>query len=157
MRSEYDFAMDSRKARYFQDTINGRHRMSILENVVDIPLPTSVIVDYLHVPLLGHAKALCLALYRNHMKPKQRTQLDEKIYSQRFPHIFNRKIKVLDQPYLKVTEMRNIFFFCILPMIYKLLPLDTVAHIGIFVAGIRLSKIKLIEDYAKVYELNIAY
>ena len=101
IRSELDFKNDSKQAQYSKDSVNGRHGVTVLENVVDIPLPRSIIADYLHVTLLGHAKTICLYLYKHYMNPKARNQLDKKISVQRFPHFFNRKIRSFHEPYLK--------------------------------------------------------
>ena len=98
LRSEVDFANDSRNAQYLKTTLNGRHGISILERIIDIPLPRAIIADYLHITLLGHAKTICLYLYKNHMKPKERNQFNEKIYVQRFPH-FNRKIRSFEESF----------------------------------------------------------
>ncbi|CAF1508337.1 unnamed protein product [Adineta ricciae] len=143
LRTERSFANDSRKAQNCPGDINGRHGISILESVADIPLPTSIIVDYLHVTLLGHATTICFHLYKNHMSRTQHDQLDGKMRCQRFSHTFNRKIKMIDQPYIKATEIRNLLFYCILPMIRESLHFDTVAHFGLFIAGIRVSIIIL--------------
>jgi hypothetical protein len=101
LRSEYDFATDSRNAQYLKKTTNGRHGISILENIVDIALPRSIIADYLHITLLGHAKTTCLYLYQKYMKPKERILFDKKILAQKFPHFFNRKIRSFNESYLK--------------------------------------------------------
>ncbi|CAF1285776.1 unnamed protein product [Rotaria sordida] len=72
------------------------------------------------------------------MKRKQRILLDKKISVQRFPHFFNRTIRTLKETHLKATEIRNFLFFFILPMVRNLIHYDTVAHLGLFVTGIRL-------------------
>jgi hypothetical protein len=158
LRSESDFSTDSRNAENLKTTTNGRHGISILEKIVDIPLPRAIIADYLHMTLLGHAKTICLYLYKYYMKPKTRIQFNEKIYVQRFPHFFNRKIRTFEESYLKLvfimtrgvqlsllfyraTEIRNLFLFCLLPMIRNIIDYDVVAHLGLFVIGIRVSKI----------------
>ncbi|CAF1354997.1 unnamed protein product [Adineta steineri] len=138
LRTEINFATDSRNAQYSKQTTNGRHGVSILESIMDIPLPYSIIADYLHVTLLGHAKTICLYLYKNYMKPKARIELDGKISVQRFPHFFNRKIRPFNKSYLKATEIRNVFLFCILPMARNILGVEVMAHLGLFVIGIRL-------------------
>jgi hypothetical protein len=101
LRSERDFAIDSRNAQYFQKATNGRHGISILEKIVDIPLPRCIITDYLHVTLLGHSKTICLYLYKNYLRPKERIQFDKKISLQRFPHFYNRKIRAFHETHLK--------------------------------------------------------
>lgn len=39
--------------------------------------------------------------------------------------------------------MRNLFLYCILPMVRNLLGPDRVAHLGLFVIGIRVNKTKI--------------
>jgi hypothetical protein len=97
LRNEYDFALDSRKAHYLQVDTNGRHGISILDKILDIPLPKSIIADYLHITLLRHAKTIMIYLYKEHMRPKNRVQLDKKISVQRFPHFFNRTIRTFNE------------------------------------------------------------
>ncbi|CAF1493884.1 unnamed protein product [Adineta ricciae] len=138
LRSAADFEADSRRAESLGKSVNGRHGTSILKKVVDIPLPDSIVADYLHTTLLGHAKAVCVYLYKQYMRPQERIHFNKKIRAQRFPHFFNRKIRTFEEPYLKATEIRNMFLFCILPMIREILHVDLVAHLALFVLGIRL-------------------
>ncbi|CAF4891514.1 unnamed protein product, partial [Rotaria sp. Silwood1] len=133
-----DFAFDSRRAHYLRTNVNGRLGLSILDKVLDIPLPNAIVADYLHATLLRHAKTICLYNYNEVMKPQERIMLDKRMSVQRFPHFFNRTIRPLNETHLKATEMRNIFLFCILPMTRNLLNCDRVAHLGLFVTGIRL-------------------
>ena len=101
LRNEYDFALDSRKAHYLQTTTNGRHGVSILDKILDIPLPRAIIADYLHVTLLCHGKTIGVYLYGKHMRPKDRIQFDKKISIQRFPHFFSRTIRAFSEAHLK--------------------------------------------------------
>ncbi|CAF1435540.1 unnamed protein product [Adineta steineri] len=75
------------------------------------------------------------------MQPKAPIELYGKTSVQRFPHFFNRKIRPFNKSYLKVTEIRNVFLFCILPMARNILGFEVMAHLGLFVIGIRVSKI----------------
>lgn len=100
-RCQDSFANDSKNAQHLKAKVNGRHGLSILENVVDIPLPRSIIADYLHVTLLGHAKTIFFHLYKKYLKPAERNQFDKKVYKQRFPHFFNRKIRTFSETHLK--------------------------------------------------------
>jgi hypothetical protein len=101
VRDSVNFLSDSKRAQYEKSNINGRLGISVLDKVVDIPLPKSIIADYLHVTLLRHGKTICQYLYKKIMKPHQRTALDKKMTKQRFPNFFNRKIRSLSDPYLK--------------------------------------------------------
>ena len=44
--------------------------------------------------------------------------------------------------FFRATEIRNMLLYCILPMTRNLLDCDIMAHLGLFVAGIRVSQIK---------------
>ena len=101
LRNECDFRLDSRKAAFYQRNVNGRYGISILDQILDIPLPTGIIVDYLHVTLLRQSKMICLYLYKNYMRPNERLQFDKKISAQRLPHFFNRKIRAFNETHLK--------------------------------------------------------
>jgi hypothetical protein len=159
VRDELNFSLDSRKAEYLQTKIHGRLGVSIFEKILDIPLPKSVIADYLHVTLLCHAKSVCLYLYKKVMKPNQRMQLDQLMSVQQFPHYFSRKLRLLSEGYIKsifiiieniclsivyfrATEIRNFFLYCVLPMVRFSLECNRVAHLALFVVGIRVSTIK---------------
>ncbi len=158
-RNENDFLLDGIQAEELKTNVNGRHGRSILDKVIDIPLPRSIIVDYLHVTLLCHAKTIFRYLFKVYMVPKDRQSLDEKISLQRFPHFFNRKIRPFNSSHLKwvfifieniylllsfyrATEMRNMLLFCVLPMIRNFINVDVLGHLALFVTGIRVSKIK---------------
>ncbi|CAF4403905.1 unnamed protein product, partial [Rotaria magnacalcarata] len=132
-----NFSSDSVKAQRLQTNIRGRLGISILDQILDIPLPKGIIADYLHVTLLRHAKTVCLYIYKKFMKPKDRFILNEKMAAQRFPHFFQRTIRKLDEKGHKASEMRNLFLYCLLPMVRNLLKSDQAAHLGLFVTGIR--------------------
>ncbi|CAF3985987.1 unnamed protein product [Rotaria magnacalcarata] len=147
-----NFSSDSVKAQRLQTNIRGRLGISILDQILDIPLPKGIIADYLHVTLLRHAKTVCLYIYKKFMKPKDRFILNEKMAAQRFPHFFQRTIRKLDEKGHKASEMRNLFLYCLLPMVRNLLKSDQAAHLGLFVTGIRidfaLKSIKVGDDIA---------
>lgn len=106
MRKPDQFLADSITAENRKENINGRLGLSMLNSIVDIPLPKSVIADYLHVTLLRHAKAVFHYLYFKKMKRKQRLELDRQMINQRFPHFFNRTIKPLKEPFQKYAILR---------------------------------------------------
>ena len=43
--------------------------------------------------------------------------------------------------------MRNILFFCFLPMIRNVLPFDLVAHLGLYITAIRVSMMQCLANY----------
>ncbi|CAF4641200.1 unnamed protein product, partial [Rotaria magnacalcarata] len=75
-----------------QINVYGHLGLSVLSSVLDIPLPDAIIIDYLHVTLLGHTKALILNIFHS-FAPNERLEVDNWFKMQIFPHYFNRKIK----------------------------------------------------------------
>ena len=159
VRETIDFTVDSRRAQSLQANVNGRLGISMLDNILDLPLPKSIMADYLHTTLLGHGKTVCRYIYNKVMTPRERILLDKKIFIQNFLHFFNRAIRTINSTHLKLvyitiktmflfialhraTEIRNILLYCILPMVRNLLDCNRIAHLGLFVAGIRVSQIK---------------
>ncbi|CAM4791381.1 unnamed protein product [Rotaria magnacalcarata] len=138
IRDSFNFASDSREAARLQTKVNGRLGISLFEKILDIPLPKSVIADYLHVTLLCHSKAICLYLYNNVMKLAERKQLDQRMLRQQFPHFFNRKVRLFSEGYHKATETRNFLLYCALPMLQTSLGSERLAHFALFAVGIRL-------------------
>ncbi|CAF0969981.1 unnamed protein product [Rotaria sordida] len=136
-----------RSSAYFQESllahnnkknVFGHLGVTVLQPILDIALPNSIMVDYLHISLLGHAKALILDLYRC-IKPSERTELDTKLYEQRFPHYFNRKMRKIENfAYVKANEIKNILFYGLLPNFQLYLPIDKLAHVALYVCFIRL-------------------
>ncbi|CAF4164439.1 unnamed protein product [Rotaria magnacalcarata] len=112
--------------------------VTVLEPIMDMSLPDSIIADYLHICLLGHAKAIIRNLYES-MKPFERIELDEKLNEQPFPHYFNRKMrKVANFAYVKGNEIKNILFYGLLPLFQLYLPMEKLSHIALYVCFIRL-------------------
>lgn len=158
VREASDFTVDSRRAQTLQANINGRLGISMLDKILDLPLPKSIIADYLHTTLLGHGKTVCRYIYDNVMTRSERILLDKKMFIQKFPHFFNRTIRTINSSHLKLvyvtiktmflfivlhraTEIRNILLYCILPMARSLLDCNRIAHLALFVTGIRVSQI----------------
>lgn len=157
-RETVDFTSDSRRAEYLQRKINGRLGVSIFNEIVDIPLPRSIVTDYLHTTLLGHGKTVCRYIYNKVMSPRERIMLDKRMSIQKFPHWFQRTIRTINSTHLKLVfitikiiflfvvllraaEIRNILLYCILPMVRNPLGCNRAAHFGLFITGIRVSKI----------------
>ncbi|CAF3625540.1 unnamed protein product [Rotaria socialis] len=138
MRDSSNFAYDSKRAQYFRTNVHGRRGLSILNKILDISLPEAAIADFMHVSLLRHAKKICLYNYNKVMKPKQRSLLDKQMSIQKFPHFFHRAIRPLNETHIKASEIRNLLLYCFLPMVRNLLECERIAHIGLFVIGIRL-------------------
>lgn len=78
------------KAEQSKKNIYGHFGRSIIANLLDVPLPKGILVDYLHVTLLGHAKTIIIYIYER-MRPAQREQMNVYLKQQKFP----RKIFIL--------------------------------------------------------------
>ncbi|CAF1294231.1 unnamed protein product [Didymodactylos carnosus] len=138
MRGTKQYSEESVKAEQKQTNIYGHLGKSILENLLDVPLPQAIIIDYLHVTLLGLAKTIILSIYHQ-LIPIQRTQLDEQLKQQQFPHFFNRKMRAVSNfAYVKATELRNMLFYGILPNLEPFLSNQQLSHLSLFICAIRL-------------------
>ena len=115
LRSRQRYRKESNEAQRTTSRVNGHLGRSILQDLVDIPLPDSIVIDYLHVTLLGHVKTITLDIY-NHLTPSQRTVFNDRLVEQQFPHFFKRKIRPFTEfSYLKAVEFRNLLFYGVLP------------------------------------------
>lgn len=113
--------------------------MSILHNILDVPLPYAVLIDYQHATLLRHTKTVLSYIYNKHLKPPHRKQLDNKLKNQPFPHFFHRQMKSFqDFSYIKAVELRNLLFYGFLPLSFDFVNIDQLAHLTLFICSIRL-------------------
>ena len=127
------FLAESKKLNVF-----GHLGQSIIQPILDVPLPNAIIADYLHVILLGHAKALMVNLYRS-LTPSERSQLDFRFKKQKFPHFFHRKLKPIGNfAFVKATEIRNILLYALLPHFKSYLSIDKLSHLALYVCFVRL-------------------
>jgi hypothetical protein len=138
LRGRQMYLQESNEAHRTQSRVNGHLGKSIIQDLVDVPLPDSIVIDYLHVTLLGHVKTISVAIYRQ-LTPLQRSILDGQLKKQQFPHFFNRKIRPFTElANVKSTELRNLLFYGLLPNLQTLLPLEKLAHLALYVCAIRL-------------------
>ena len=138
LRDSKSFAEQSAEACRTGTNINGHLGISIFTDLIDNPLPEGIMIDYLHVTLLRHAKSVFSVLYRR-LKPSERKILDEKFRNQSMPHYYHRKLRPLsDLAYAKGTELRNNLFYAILPLLIDHLPMELLAHLALYVCAIRL-------------------
>lgn len=92
LRQAVAYEFESHEAANNSSNVFGHLGRSILHDILDVPLPNSIIIDYLHVTLLRHMRAIMQQTYMK-LRPEQRTQLDTRLRSQSFPHFFNRKVR----------------------------------------------------------------
>ena len=87
LRSKQKYLNESTEAHRTKSRVNGHLGRSVIQDLVDLPLPDSIVIDYMHVTLLGHFKAISIDLY-NRLTPLQRTIFNEQLKRQRFLHFF---------------------------------------------------------------------
>ena len=138
LRNSTSYLQESIVANDNMANISGHLGVSVLQSILDIALPDSIIIDYLHVTLLGHAKGLILNLYR-YITPGQRKKLDVKLNEQQFPHYFNRKMRKIEHfANVKASEIKNMLFYGLLPNFQLYLPIENLSHVALYVCFIRL-------------------
>ena len=95
-------------------------------------------IDYLHVTLLRQTKTIIQNLY-HHLWPVRREELDVRLKKQRFPRYFNRRMRAFrDLSYIKGIELKNTLFYGLIPLFISYLSIDRIAHLCLYVSGIRL-------------------
>ncbi|CAF3702210.1 unnamed protein product [Rotaria socialis] len=138
MRNKSAYEDESNLAEEKNINVYGHLGVSVLSPILDIPLPDAVIIDYLHVTLLGHGKALISNLYYT-LKPIHRLEVDNRLKRQNFPHYFNRKMRPISNfGFVKATEIKNILFYGLLPIFQLYLPIEKLSHLALFVCFTRL-------------------
>ncbi|CAF3395077.1 unnamed protein product [Rotaria socialis] len=110
----------------------------ILDSILDVPLPTSIICDYGHVSLLRHFKDVIRSIGRA-LSPSLRKTIDSKLRRQVFPLYFKRKMRGIEElSYIKASEIKNILLYGFLPHFHNVLPCNVLGHIALFICGVRL-------------------
>ncbi|CAF3066765.1 unnamed protein product [Rotaria sp. Silwood2] len=138
LRTAEQYLKASKIAERTKTNVYGHYGNSALENILDVPLPKGIVLDYLHVSLLGHAKAIILSIYHQ-LKPAQREQFNVQLKSQKFPHFFQRKIRTIDNfAFVKGTEVRNLLFYGLLPHLKLFLSIEQFSHLSLYICAIRL-------------------
>ncbi|CAF4033592.1 unnamed protein product, partial [Adineta steineri] len=85
--------------------------ISILQNILDVVLPHSILIDYRHIILLRHAKTVLSEIYKQ-LKPLDR---------ERF-----------------AVELRNILFHEFPPLSLDFINIELLGHFALFVCSKRL-------------------
>ena len=137
-RNAQSYLTDSTRADITGENVDGYLGTSILMEILDTPLPDAIMIDYLHVTLLRHTKTIVHDLY-SRLKPAERQNIDNRLKNQRFPYFFNRRMRPLKElAFIKGTELRNILFYGLIPLFTDYLSIDQMAHLCLYVCGIRL-------------------
>jgi hypothetical protein len=94
LRDVENYALESAKAAATSSKVFGHLGQSILHDLLDVPLPYSIIADYLHVSLLRHTRVIVQQIY-SRLSPSERVGFDAALRAQKFPHFFNRKLRAV--------------------------------------------------------------
>jgi len=94
LRDAKNYVSESVKAADTSSKVFGHLGRSILHDLLDVPLPYSIIADYLHVSLLRHTKVIVKQIYAR-LSPAERIKFDADLRAQNFPHFFNRKLRAV--------------------------------------------------------------
>lgn len=138
LRNPKKYTEESIVAFETRSNVKGHLGKSILHDLFDLELPRSIVIDYLHVTLLGHTKSLIVSIY-NQLSPLQRKIFNDRLKSQKFPHYFGRKLRsLMEFSNVKAVELKNLLFYGLLANLQCLLPLDQLAHLSLYVCSIRL-------------------
>jgi hypothetical protein len=84
LRTSRHYIELSTKAERTHANVYGHLGRSVLDAILDVPFPQAIVLDYLHITLLGHAKLIILSIYKR-LKPFQRNQLNIQMNKQNFP------------------------------------------------------------------------
>ena len=88
LRTPTSFARDSKIAAELKRNEKGHLGACVFTDLVDYPLPYSIIIDYAHATLLRHSKAIFSEVYRR-LSPMVRNDVDKSLFNQRFPTLLS--------------------------------------------------------------------
>ncbi|CAF3190019.1 unnamed protein product, partial [Rotaria socialis] len=122
LRTKRTYELESIRAVETSSNVYGHLGRSLLHDLLDVPLPNSIIVDYLHVSLLRHTRAIIQQVYAQ-LSPLERTKFDS---------------AVCDLAFVKATELRNLLLYALIPHLPPFLPKEQLAHLSLYVCSIRI-------------------
>ena len=137
-RSVNSFYSLSRAAQRKRQNIFGHLGISILENVLDVPLPHGILIDYAHVSLLRHFRDIVRVVWLS-LSPMVRDKIDDSLKKQPFPNFFHRKMRgVQEFSFIKATELRNLLLYGFIPHFMPYLTIKQLSFVALFTTGVRL-------------------
>ncbi|CAF1544378.1 unnamed protein product [Rotaria magnacalcarata] len=137
-RTQNTFLINGENAEKTSSNIFGHLGVSVLQDIIDIPLPSSVLIDYAHVTLLRHFRDV-LRTISSSLSPAIRETIDVSLRTQQFPHTFGRKLRGIDElSYIKAVELRNLLLYAFLPNFIHYLTVNQIGFLSLLVLGIRL-------------------
>ena len=137
-RTKDSFLINSTSAEKNAYNVLGHRGTSILHEVIDIPLPSSVLVDYVHVTLLRHFRDIVQTISSS-LRPSIRKQIDASLRAQPFPSHFNRRLRGIEElSYIKGAELKNLLLYAFVPNFIEHLTTNQISFLSLLVLGIRL-------------------
>jgi hypothetical protein len=132
------FIIDGQNAEKNEVKVCGHYGTFVLQDIIDVPLPSSVLVDYAHVTLLRHFRDVIKTISSS-LSPSVREQINVSLRTQPFPHHFNRKLRGVDElSYIKAVELKNLLLYAFLPNFIDYLTSNQIGFLSLLVLSIRL-------------------
>ncbi|UJR17710.1 hypothetical protein I4U23_004608 [Adineta vaga] len=111
LRSVEAYSKLSNKSEKTNSDIYGHRGESILIKILDVELPHAIVLDYLHISLLGHDQQSTLS----------------------------KKLRSFDNfAFVKATEIRNMLFYGLLPHFNSIMHIEQYSHFTLYVCALRL-------------------
>ncbi|CAM4870437.1 unnamed protein product [Rotaria socialis] len=137
-RTTNSFITNGKLAEENNSNVFGHLGNSILQGIIDVPLPFSILIDYAHVTLLRHFRGVIQKISSS-LAPSVRQQIDVNLRSQAFPHIFNRKLRGIEElSFIKAVELKNLLLYAFIPNFIDHLTTNQIGFLSLLVLGIRL-------------------
>ncbi|CAF1077285.1 unnamed protein product [Didymodactylos carnosus] len=118
LRDSNTFKLNSLEANIQKKNVFGHLGISILEIILYVPLPQSILVNYQHAILLRH--------FRDAVKQISAMLIPAKMRGTE------------DFLYIKTPELRNLLLYGFLPRFYSVIEINRAAHMALFICGIRI-------------------
>lgn len=145
-----DLAVTMNK-RLIRNETRGRKGVSSFENILDVPLPHSVVIDSMHTVFLCHSKKLLIYLSKFISKPDI-MKISSKLRSIKFIHdILRRPRSLVNLHKWKASEIRLFILYIGLPILIEYLPVNECGHLAMYVSILRLMHDHW-EDDRKLYD-----
>ncbi|CAF1553113.1 unnamed protein product [Rotaria sordida] len=137
-RTVESFYSDSREAQLNSKNVFDHLGTSILDEIVDVPLPYALIIDYVHVSLLRYFRDIVKTVAFS-LGLAVREKIDVFFRAQVFPHFFHRGMRdVADFSFIKAIELKNLLLYGFIPHFMHHLMIDQLSFMSLYIIGVRL-------------------
>jgi hypothetical protein len=128
----------SMKTRLDRERTKGIKGLSAFSEILDVPLPHSVVIDAMHTVFLCHAKKLLIQIQSTITK-ENLSKINEKLCSMNFIHdILRRPRSFLNVQKWKASEVRLFILYIGLPVLAEFLPEDINGDLALYNVILRL-------------------